>query len=1068
LKRLIILSLLIFLTIGVVAAEEDSEISVSEINNSTIEEIDNAYTNDFDLNDYEISYSDSISNNASHEFEITDENYETYFNKSTGNFLNDTNIQNGDIIKIGNVTNKQFNIDKVLNITSITSNDFMLNSGIKLISGSSGTNIFGLKIINNVSNSDEEIPIYLDLVNNIGIYDNDITVNNSNNSYAVGIYSMDSINLTISSNNISVYGKNNLTNGIYITRSENIFLILNKIVTIGPNLAVIYGDLSNSYTINYHSLSLYVGDSDNINILNNNIYTSHNNLSVNYGTINGVYVKGSNNILIDSNNIRSNGSEYVYSLFVSGYFDNDWNHYSSKNITITNNYVEAISKNYASSFSLGDLIGTGDISTAMASNNKFISFADKIAYAVQLNSFMANAKFDLLNNTIISNANITTGISNFASKNSIIYGNYINVSGNYSMGIGFINGAHWNVIKNNEIYTKSTGNKSDFNYGDSLYMDNTGIKLGTKSNHNIIENNKIRTSGNYSVILNKDLINNSVTYNNLLSKNLNGDASVNGNNSTNLIENNFYTIKTYLNISNLIHYYNQGGQIVAVLTDEFGNVLANKTITLLIYNGNILNATTDTNGTAYFTVYFPVGQYQAIFSFAGNVSENLNSVSTNETITILPTRTVLNGTDLNMYYKGNGNYVVVLSDFNGNPLNNQTITFNIDGKNYTATTDVNGSAFLAIDLPQGYYNITAFYNGVDGYNSSSVTNIITVNPTIVGNNIVKYYRNGTEYFAVLVDGEGNYLPNGTNVSIIINGINSTRQVGENGTLKVTINLIPGIYNITVINPVDNSTLTNNISVLSTISGNDIVKFFRNGTQYYVTVLDGQGNPIVGRNVTMNINGVFYNRTTDSNGTATLTINLNPGNYTITVTNPNDGLQMSNNILVKPTITGENIVKYYKNGTNYYVTVLDGEGKAIVGRNVTMNINGVFYNRTTDANGTARLAINLNPGNYTLTAYNPIDGLSVSNDIIVKTTMTGNDVTKTFGGNETYDVTVLDGQGKALANQEVEINIHGVFYKRTTDSDGIARLNINLNPGDYIATAYWNGYATSNKIIVNRP
>jgi len=134
----------------------------------------------------------------------------------------------------------------------------------------------------------------------------------------------------------------------------------------------------------------------------------------------------------------------------------------------------------------------------------------------------------------------------------------------------------------------------------------------------------------------------------------------------------------------------------------------------------------------------------------------------------------------------------------------------------------------------------------------------------------------------------------------------------------------------------------------------------------------------------------------------------------------------------------------------------------------MNINGVFYNRTTDANGTARLAINLNPGNYTLTAYNPIDGSSVSNNITVKTTMTGNDVTKTFGVNGTYDVTVLDGQGKAFANQEVEINIHGVFYKRTTDSDGIARLNINLNPGDYIATAYWNGYSTSNKIVVNRP
>ena len=36
-----------------------------------------------------------------------------------------------------------------------------------------------------------------------------------------------------------------------------------------------------------------------------------------------------------------------------------------------------------------------------------------------------------------------------------------------------------------------------------------------------------------------------------------------------------------------------------------------------------------------------------------------------------------------------------------------------------------------------------------------------------------------------------------------------------------------------------------------------------------------------------------------------------------------------------------------------------------------NINGVYYTRQTNDSGVAKLTINLQPGNYTLTAYNPI-------------------------------------------------------------------------------------------------
>ena len=63
----------------------------------------------------------------------------------------------------------------------------------------------------------------------------------------------------------------------------------------------------------------------------------------------------------------------------------------------------------------------------------------------------------------------------------------------------------------------------------------------------------------------------------------------------------------------------------------------------------------------------------------------------------------------------------------------------------------------------------------------------------------------------------------------------------------------------------------------------------------------------------------------------LSINLNPGNYIITAIHPN-GLMISNNVTVLPTISGSDVVKYYKNGTQYYAVALDGNSNPLVGVN----------------------------------------------------------------------------------------------------------------------------------------
>ena len=62
--------------------------------------------------------------------------------------------------------------------------------------------------------------------------------------------------------------------------------------------------------------------------------------------------------------------------------------------------------------------------------------------------------------------------------------------------------------------------------------------------------------------------------------------------------------------------------------------------------------------------------------------------------------------------------------------------------------------------------------------------------------------------------------------------------------------------------------------------------------------------------------------------------------------------------------------------------------------------------------------------------------------------------------------IINSQENYLAKgTEVAFNINGVFYSRTTNSSGIAKLNINLNPNSYVVTVEYKGCKISNNIKV---
>ena len=325
---------------------------------------------------------------------------------------------------------------------------------------------------------------------------------------------------------------------------------------------------------------------------------------------------------------------------------------------------------------------------------------------------------------------------------------------------------------------------------------------------------------------------------------------------------------------------------------------------------------------------------------------------------------------------------------------------------------------------------------------------------IWADDLVKFYGNSKRFEArAFTNNNPNY------VIFSINGQEYQRPIEDNHA-SIAINLSPGIYNVTSYNPQFNDSVRNTITVLSTVESNDLVKYYKNASRFEVRLLDSNGNHLnASQNVTFNINGVLYTRTTNSEGIAGLNINLNPGQYIITTNNPSTGEYASNKITILSCIESNDLVKYYKNDSQFLVKVLNKtEG------NVTFNINGVFYTKQINKTGYAKLNINLNPGNYIITTA--FGDYVNSNRITVLSKLYANDLDMFERDGSKFLVKLLDDNGNRLDGKTVTFNINGVFYNRTTDDNGIARLNINLNAGNYVITSIYDGLAVSNNIKIS--
>ena len=88
------------------------------------------------------------------------------------------------------------------------------------------------------------------------------------------------------------------------------------------------------------------------------------------------------------------------------------------------------------------------------------------------------------------------------------------------------------------------------------------------------------------------------------------------------------------------------------------------------------------------------------------------------------TKTTLKGSSSTVY-RGNS-YTLTLTDNKGKVLSGQKVSYKVNGKTYTLTTDSKGSTYLQINLKEGKYTMVCSYGGSSAYASSSFSVTLSV------------------------------------------------------------------------------------------------------------------------------------------------------------------------------------------------------------------------------------------------------------------------------------------------------------------------------------------------------
>ena len=839
--------------------------------------------------------------------------------------------------------------------------------------------------------------------------------------------------------------------------------------------SVIVFDSSNAGAIHH---AVHIANSDDINVTGNTVNASLPARDINWhwsapffdnidqDTVLAIGIQGGNDGILTENEVNvktksaSGFAPTIDSIIVYGVtnLEISWN-----NITHVDT-VNAGEAGYSNAIDLYAFDGVTVKYNNVLVNSTAGTAAKGTAYPIQATGPYVGLLIDHNNLTSISNGP-ALGIysQNYDGLTDIVVtNNNINATGIATENVqSLVSGMELQdtnaKVYNNTIYSQSKGSYDDLNalYGISYAQE-------TEGDHTFdIKDNNVFTEGKYAVYLLKGK-NSNITDNTLYANDLKGDDAAfidNGNN--NIIENN-RPYKANITVEAVGGFIGTEGTVTVTIHNATG-------IVTIEVNGKSYDVELD-EGVA--TKVIPaedlvVGENIITVTYSGD--DNFLNATANATLTVTKANSTLTANDTTLSYLTGGKVVATLKDVNGNPISGVEVIAVINDASEALLSDANGDVYLdIIKLTPGNYTATFTFAGNDYYMESNATANVVVGKedTII---TLVYDADANEVIATLTTVDGLGLSH-TPLIINVDGVDHKVSTNSRGVAKLSLaDLVAGNYNITGTYKgndrfnSDNETI--NINVTSKMDTVISLVYDANAKELVATLTTNKGLVLDLTPLIIDIDGVEYNVTTDSDGVAKVSVaDLAPGVYNASAAfegndkfNPSDATKTL--YVNVPMDTVIDLV-YDEEANELVATLTNIEGLGLSSTTVNINVAGEDYVVKTNNRGVAKLSTaDLKPGVYNATAsFNGNSKFKSSNATAVVNTRIDTAITLVYDEAAKELVATLNiVEGSVLTGTTVNINVDGVDYAVKTNSRGVAKLSVaDLAPGSYVATATYNG------------
>ncbi|ADC46927.1 adhesin-like protein [Methanobrevibacter ruminantium M1] len=367
-------------------------------------------------------------------------------------------------------------------------------------------------------------------------------------------------------------------------------------------------------------------------------------------------------------------------------------------------------------------------------------------------------------------------------------------------------------------------------------------------------------------------------------------------------------------------------------------------------------------------------------------------------------------------------------------------------------------------------NYATISNDLIAYGNNA--NITSQTSLVILDNTTKSVEKYSPFdvYAVLVDDQGNYIRD-ENISLFIGSKNVTGVFDNVNLFKYHLNDLSSLNYRTLVS--GNYDGAKDLVVKTGVLQLDVevdIDLDYEDDNVIIKLKDSEGNPISGESVSLLIDNNTSSVKTDSNGEAKVPVN--EISMVKAIFTDGFGVNVSSYLVVKavekvklvPTFANAKIsLDVEDNCSAVIVTLKDLSGNPISSAKLDALVNGAGKTLITNASGQAKIDIEGNAtvevtyidaenANATvsssLTVIKNVDSVPVipnrtATNIICKD-MNTTAVAKPDGRiGKYFEVTLVDVNGKALANKSVNIGFNGAVYNLTTNETGGAKLQINL-------------------------